>query len=104
MEDLMEDLSAAPHVSYETRVFFDHFQDLADARQRDKVMHPLDEILHLALLAEAETFVDAARLGTKKLALLQSFRAFLNGTPSYDHLGGIFASLNAEHFQRRFVV
>jgi len=69
-------------------------------------MYPLDEVLLLALLAVlagAETFVDIARFGAKKLPLLRRFRPFLGGTPSHDHLGDIFASLDAEHFQRCFV-
>ena len=79
---------------------------MPDPRQRGKVMYPLDEVLLLALLAVlagAETFVDIARFGAKKLPLLRRFRPFLGGTPSHDHLGDIFASLDAEHFQRCFV-
>jgi hypothetical protein len=38
-----------------------------------------------------------------KLALLRRFRPFLDGTPSHDHLGDIFAALDAEQFQRCFV-
>ncbi|MGH8783454.1 ISAs1 family transposase, partial [Paraburkholderia sp.] len=56
-----------------------------------------------AVLAGAETFVDIARFGAKKLDLLRRFRSFRDGTPSHDHLGDIFASLDAEAFQRCFV-
>ena len=69
-------------------------------------MYPLDEVLLLALLAVlagAETFVDISRFGAKKLRFLRRFRPFLGGTPSHDHLGDIFASLDAEQFQRCFV-
>jgi len=38
-----------------------------------------------------------------KLDLLRRFRPFLDGTPSHDHLGDIFAALDAEQFQRCFV-
>jgi predicted transposase YbfD/YdcC len=102
----MEELAAAPGAGYETLVFLEYFEDLPDPRQRGKVMYPLDEVLLLALLAVlagAETFVDIARFGAKKLPLLRRFRPFLGGTPSHDHLGDIFASLDAEHFQRCFV-
>jgi predicted transposase YbfD/YdcC len=102
----MEELAAAPGAGYETLVFLEYFEDLPDPRQRGKVMYPLDEVLLLALLAVlagAETFVDIARFGAKKLTLLRRFRPFLGGTPSHDHLGDIFASLDAEHFQRCFV-
>jgi predicted transposase YbfD/YdcC len=87
-------------------VFLNHFKDLPDPRQRGKVMYPLDEVLLLALLAVlagAESFVDIARFGVKKLDLLRRFRPFRDGTPSHDHLGDIFAALDAEQFQRCFV-
>jgi predicted transposase YbfD/YdcC len=38
-----------------------------------------------------------------KLGLLRRFRSFLDGTPSHDHPGDIFAALDAEQFQRCFV-
>jgi predicted transposase YbfD/YdcC len=57
----------------------------------------------LAVLAGAESFVDIARFGEKKLELLRRFRPFRDGTPSHDHLGDIFATLDATEFQRRFV-
>lgn len=90
----------------ETVIFLNHFKDLADPRQRGKISYPLDEILLLcllAVLAGAETFVDIALFGTKKLALLRRFRPFSGGTPAHDHLGDILAALDAEQFQRCFV-
>jgi predicted transposase YbfD/YdcC len=54
----------------------------------------------LAVLAGAETFVDIARFGEKKRDLLRRFRRFADGTPSHDHLGDIFATLDAVAFQR----
>jgi predicted transposase YbfD/YdcC len=90
----------------EAVVFLHHFNDLPDPRQRGKVMYPLDEILLLALLAVlagADSFVEIARFGCKKRDLLRRFRPFLDGTPSHDHLGDIFAALDAEQFQRCFV-
>ena len=86
--------------------FLSHFSDLPDHRQPGKVIYPLDEVLLLcllAVLAGAETFVDIARFGEKKLELLRRFRPFRDGTPAHDHLGDIFATLDAEHFQRCFV-
>lgn len=90
----------------EAVVFLKYFDGLPDARQRGKVMYPLDEVLLLSLLAVlagAETFVDIASFGTEKLAFLRRFRPFREGTPSHDHLGDIFATLDAGHFQRCFV-
>lgn len=90
----------------EAVVFLGYFKDLRDPRQRGKVIYPLDEVLLLCLLAVlggAETFVDIARFGEKKIALLRRFRPFRDGTPSHDHLGDIFATLDAGQFQRCFV-
>jgi predicted transposase YbfD/YdcC len=81
------------------------FDDLPDPRQPGKVSYPLDEILLLtlvAVLAGAETFVDIALFGVKKLLFLRRFRPFLKGTPAHDHLGDIFSSLDPEAFQRCF--
>jgi predicted transposase YbfD/YdcC len=90
----------------EATVFLDYFKDMPDPRQRGKIIYPLAEVLLLCLLAVlggAETFVDIARFGEKKLGLLRRFRPFHDGTPSHDHLGDIFATLDAEKFQRCFV-
>jgi predicted transposase YbfD/YdcC len=90
----------------EAVVFLEYFRDLPDHRQRGKVTYPLDEVLLLCLLAVlggAETFVDIARFGEKKIGFLRRFRPFRDGTPSHDHLGDIFATLDAEAFQRCFV-
>jgi len=90
----------------ECLVFLEHFRDLPDPRQASKVMYPLEEVLLLcllAVLAGAEAFTDIARFGTKKLELLRRFLPFTNGTPAHDHLGDIFATLDAEKFQQCFV-
>jgi len=90
----------------EAIVFLDYFKDLPDPRQPGKVVYPLDEVLLfclLAVLGGAETFVDIARFGEKKVNLLRRFRPFRDGTPSHDHLGDIFATLDAGQFQRCFV-
>ena len=90
----------------ETTVFLRHFRDMPDPRQRGKVVYPLQEVLLLcllAVLAGAETFTDIARFGEKKIELLRRFRPFRDGTPAHDHLGDIFATLDAKEFQRCFV-
>jgi predicted transposase YbfD/YdcC len=90
----------------ETVVFLNHFKGLPDPRQPGKVIYPLAEVLLLSLLAVlggAETFVDIALFGEKKLGLLRRFRPFRDGTPSHDQLGDIFATLDANKFQHCFV-
>jgi predicted transposase YbfD/YdcC len=98
--------AAAVSAFGESVVFLSHFKDLPDPRQRGKVIYPLHEILLLcllAVLAGAETFVDIAQFGEKKINLLRGFRPFVHGTPAHDHLGDIFAMLDAAAFQRCFV-
>src|SRR6266700_4224673 len=90
----------------EAVVFLDYFKDFPDARQPGKVIYPFAEVLLLcllAVLAGAETFVDIARFGERKLDLLRRFRPFRDGTPAHDHLGDIFATLDAQAFQGCFV-
>src|SRR5271170_7562964 len=105
-EDGLDNVAADCGALGEAVAFLRHFNDLPDPRQRAKVTYPLEEVLLLALLsvlAGAETFVEIARFGEKKLDLLRRFRPFLDGTPSHDHLGDIFAALDAEQFQRCFI-
>jgi len=102
----MEEAAAEFGAISEAVVFLDYFKELPDPRQCGKVVYPLDELLLLCLLAVlggAETFVDIARFGEKKLGFLRRFRPFRDGTPSHDHLGDIFATLDAAAFQRCFV-
>jgi hypothetical protein len=87
-------------------VFLARFRDLPNPRQAGKVVYPLEKILLLSLpavLAGTITFTDTARFGAKKLAFLRRFRPFRDGTPAHDHLGDIFATLDAEKFQQCFV-
>ena len=93
----MEKAAAELVAISEAVVFLHYFKDLQDPRQPGKVVYPLDEVLLfclLAVLGGAETFVDIARFGQKKLGLLRRFRPFRDGTPSHDHLGNIFARLD----------
>jgi predicted transposase YbfD/YdcC len=82
------------------------FEDLADPRQQGKVWYPLDEILQLTLIATvagAESWVEIAEFGKKKIDFLRRFAPFANGTPSHDQLGDLFAALDAEQFQTCFI-
>jgi predicted transposase YbfD/YdcC len=102
----MQGAAAGNETLFEAVVFLNHFNDLPDPRQRGKIVYPLDEVLLLtllAVLAGADSFVEIARFGDKKIDLLRRFRPFRDGTPSHDHLGDIFAALDAEQFQRCFV-
>ena len=75
----MEQAAVALEAIGESIVFLDHFKGLPDPRQRGKITYPLGEVLLLCLLAVlggAETFVDIARFGEKKIDLLRRFRPF----------------------------
>jgi predicted transposase YbfD/YdcC len=102
----METAAADLGAFNESVVFLSYFKDLPDPRQRGKVTYPLPEILLLCLLATlagADGFVDIALFGRQKIDLLRRLRPFENATPSHDQLGEVFASLDAEAFQRCFV-
>ena len=90
----------------ETTSLLRYFSDLPDHRQAGKVDYPLPEVfllILLAVLAGAEAFTGIARFGERKIELLRRFRPYVNGTPSHDHLGDIFATLDARAFQLCFV-
>ena len=95
----MDDDVDACGAAFETVVFLKYFSGLPDPRQAAKVTYPLSEVLLLcllAVLAGADTFADHRPFwGPKKLDLLRRFRPFLDGTPAHDHLGDIFAALDA---------
>ena len=100
----MADAVADDGAFAEAVVFPRYFNELPDHRQSGEGICPLDEVLLLclpAVPAGAEAFTDIARFGERKLELLRRFRSFGDGTPSDDQLGDIFATLDAEAFQRR---
>lgn len=86
--------------------WLDHFEELEDPRQSGKVAYPLEEMLLqclLAVLAGADSWVEIAEFGKKKLDFLRRFLAFEHGTPSHDQFGNLFAALDAEAFQNCFI-
>ncbi len=86
--------------------FLGHFDNLEDPRQQAKLLYPLNEVLLLtlcAVLSGADSWVEIAAFGEKKLAFLRRFAPFENGTPSHDQLGIIFAALDSKTFQQCFI-
>lgn len=86
--------------------FLQHFAGLEDARQQNKVLYPLPEILLMtlcAVLSGADSWVEVALYGERKLAFLRRFLPFADGTPSHDQLGNIYAALDDEQFQGCFI-
>ncbi len=61
-----------------------HCEELDDPRQSGKVAYPLDEMLLqclVAVLADAESWVEIAAFGKRKLDFLRRFAPFEEGTP-----------------------
>jgi DDE_Tnp_1-associated/Transposase DDE domain len=86
----------------ETTVFLSYFKDMPDHRQAGKVtIRSMKSCCSACSRCWRGT--DIARFGEKKLDLLRRFRAYRDGTPAHDHLGDIFATLDAQAFQRCFV-
>ena len=86
--------------------FLRHFKGLFDHRQARKVQYPLDEVLLLvlcAVISGADSWVEVATWGKKKLDFLRRFFPYANGTPSHDQLSIIFAVLDAAQFQQCFI-
>ncbi len=78
---------------------------LEDPRVDRTKLHPLTDILVLAVLAVicgADSFVAIALFGQLNEAWLRSFLALPHGIPSHDTLGRVFARLDAARFEEGF--
>ena len=98
--------SQAEHAYDQVVEWLEHFHEIEDPRQSGKVAYPLEEMLLqclLAILAGADSWVEIAEFGKKKLDFLRRFLAFEHGTPSHDQFGNLFAALDAEAFQNCFI-
>ena len=103
----MADAASQADRAYDQVVeWLEHFEPLDDPRQSGKVAYPLSEMLLqclLAVLAGADSWVEVALFGKRKLDFLRRFAAFEEGTPSHDQFGNLFAALDAEGFQKCFI-
>jgi len=84
----------------------EHFSELKDPRVDRTKLHPLHDIVVIAICAAicgADTWVDIENFGKAKHDWLKQFLKLPNGIPSHDTFGRVFARLNAERFQTCFV-
>jgi predicted transposase YbfD/YdcC len=83
----------------------DHFADLPDPRIDRTKLHPLGDILVIALCAViggAESWPDIEAFGHAKRDWLQRFLTLPNGIPSHDTFRRVFAALSPAKFAACF--
>ncbi len=86
--------------------FFDHFRSLQEPRVERTKLHPLSNIVFIAvcaLLGGANDFVGMQKFGTSKRAWFEKYLDLTNGIPSHDTFGRVIGALNPEHFLQCFL-
>lgn len=80
-----------------------HFADLRDPRVERTRLHPLVNVLTIALLGVicgAEGWDDLAEFGQAKVDWLATFLVLSNGTPGADTFRRVFCALRPDEFER----
>ena len=83
-----------------------YFGELKDPRTGNAIQHKFMEILIIAICAVicgADGWSDIELFGKKKKAWLKTFLELPKGIPSHNTFGRVFALLNPEEFQQRFM-
>ena len=81
------------------------FADVPDPRREHLRLHTLWDLLAIticAVVAGADTWVDVAKYGQRKLEWLQTFLELPNGIPSHDTFDRVFHLLDPEALQQGF--
>src|SRR5216684_2634295 len=82
------------------------FSDLSDPRVDRTKLHKLIDIITIAICAVicgADSWEDIADFGESKQPWFENFLELKNGIPSHDTFGRVFARLNPEEVQSRFL-
>lgn len=83
-----------------------HFGNLTDPRVERTKLHPLFDILVIAIcaiLAGADNWEDIADFGRAKQTWFQTFLELPNGIPSHDTFNRVFARLDPQEFRASFL-
>jgi predicted transposase YbfD/YdcC len=86
--------------------FFDHFGPLQEPRVERTKLHPLSNIVFIAvcaLLGGANDFVGMQKFGTSKRTWFEKYLDLTNGIPSHDTFGRVIGALDPEQFIQCFV-
>src|SRR5215207_6894948 len=84
----------------------EHFAPLTDPRVERCRVHPLAEIVTIALcgvLCGADDWVSIEAFGQEKAGWLRTFLALPGGIPSHDTFGRVFARLDPDEFRGCFL-
>jgi predicted transposase YbfD/YdcC len=83
-----------------------HFQNLKDPRTGNATVHPLVDILTIAICAVicgADAWTEVELWGQTNEAWLRTFLELPSGIPSHDTFGYVFARLDPKQFRRGFL-
>ena len=86
--------------------FEECFSDLPDPRVQGRCEHKLMDILIIAVCAAlcgADSWVGVETVARAKEAWFRQFLKLENGIPSHDTFGDVFAKIDSEAFQTRFM-